>query len=573
MCGLFGVIHSNGKLDPTRCEGALETLNHRGPDHTGIWRDNSIFIGHKRLSIIDLSENGQQPMISSDGNVVMSINGEIYNFKSLRKELSKEFNFRGNSDSEVVLYGYIKWGIERLLKKLDGMFAFIIYDRKINKIYGARDRSGIKPLYYNLSNNLIWSSELKGIVEYLPNLEVDKEAIYDYFTYRYIPTPKTCYKHTFKLPPANYFEYCCDSHALNIRKYWKLECVTSSITIEEASVELRSLVSKSVGSQLMSDVPVGFFLSGGMDSSVVVSEASNLIDKVNTYTIGFHNKNDESGYANIVAKSFNTNHMLKYSDSDYHEMFKLLPVWYDEPYADTSAFPSFIVSEIAKENSTVVLTGDGGDELFGGYNKYMIFKKLSKNIRFNSNYLKSFAANLKNSNKRILKALGSRFQTEMLFNDFELLTSLMSGKIKEEKVEFAKMLNISHDYDDYWYFRKHYNEELPILTRLQYMDFMTYLPDDILTKVDRVSMANSLETRVPFLSNEIIDFVFRLPEAIRYLNGELKGLLKQVYSKDLPKEILIRGKKGFSVPANLYLRDAKGKSELEEILGLFKLAF
>lgn len=565
MCGIFGHTIINKESDIEKSRLALNTLSHRGPDQWNDWQNDKVYSGQRRLSILDLSENGKQPMINPDQSTVITVNGEIYNFQGLREELKGKYHFKSNSDSEVVLLGYDEWGIEELLHRLDGMYAGSIYDVSKNKLYLFRDRVGIKPLYYSFINGqLAWSSELKAITKLLgeENLEVDKTAVYDYLTYGYIPAPKSLYKGIYKLLPAQYLEFSIENQSLSTHTYWELKCSEIKITREEASEQVKKLIRKSVAEQMISDVPVGFFLSGGIDSSIVSFEGSKCSGTIQTYTIGFDDpKHDESQFAKQIADLIKSNHHQQVLDLNITmNLFENLKSWYDEPFADTSAFPSYMVSKFAKQSSTVVLTGDGGDEVFGGYKWYSKFKQFAEKRSFIYPLIYPLVG-MASSIFPSTKLIKAKRRISMLCqkDDLALYAKLLGGLIKEEKVIFAKKWNIPADYDDYWHFRKYYKPELPVFTRLQYMDFHTYMPDDIFTKVDRVSMAVSLEARVPLLSKEIIEFSFSLPENIRILNGELKGLLKFAYKNDLPQEILYRKKRGFSIPLRVW-----GKQFLEQ---------
>lgn len=577
MCGIFG--HTNIIKDKINySKEALKTLVHRGPDQCDDWFDDDVYLGHCRLSILDLSENGRQPMVY-DNKILLTVNGEIYNFKEIRNEIGKNYNFKSTSDSEVLLHGYRKWGIETLLEKIDGMYAFVIYDKEINKLFIVRDRVGIKPLYYaSINNTIAWASELKAIETYFGKdiLEVDKTALYDFLTYSYIPTPKTLYENVFKLEPAHFLEIDIDDSRILKKRYWQLNVEAVSMTLDDAATEVRSLIRRSVKEQLMSDVPVGFFLSGGIDSSVIVAEASYNSEEIHTCSIGFDiESHNETHYASLVAKLFKTHHNEKLLDqTTASEMYEKLRIWYDEPFADTSAFPTFLVSEFARRTSKVVLTGDGGDELFGGYMRYSKFKNIIRHRLQIPSIIKSFILNIRAKHKNMLIGRLINKVQYFLLDDLELYTKLlMGGLIKEEKIKYAKKFNIPDDYDDYWHYRKYYRKDLSLLTRLQYLDFHTYLPDDILTKVDRVSMAVSLEARVPFLSRDIIEFIFTVPEEIRYKDHKLKGLLKYTYKKILPPEIIAREKKGFGVPTGNWDNLFQGRkvSRQEQILKSFYL--
>lgn len=570
MCGIFGFTNFNtSELEKART--ALNTLKHRGPDQWDDYSDDKVYMGHRRLSILDLSEHGKQPMISEDGNTIISVNGEIYNFKKIRDELSAKYHFRSTSDSEVVLHGYIEWGIDALLEKIDGMFAISIYDKKNKCIFLARDRSGIKPLFYStLQKKVMWASELKPFCNFFEesNLKIDYSAVYDFFTYQYVPTPKTLYQEIFKLQPAHYLKVDLNTSKIEITQYWKLEVSEKAATIEEAKKQIYNLVEKSLQEQMVSDVPVGFFLSGGMDSSTVVGIATKFNTNTKTFTIGFaNNPTDESHYADLVAEYFKTSHKKQILDTvSTNEMFGRIKEWYEEPFGDISCFPTYLVSKIAREKVIVVLTGDGGDEVFGGYKWYYAFKLIKKfNLRW-LGFLKGIVSSFIKSNG-IFSKLSKR--AEWLFlNDLELYTRLMGGFLKHEKKDLKKAWNIPEEYDDYWYFRKYYRKDLKLITRLQYLDFHTYLHDDILAKVDRVSMSVSLECRVPLLSKEIIEYSFSLPEDVRIYKGNLKGAMKEAFSNLLPKEIINRDKQGFNVPAQTWRKELIGgyKSRHEKII-------
>lgn len=551
MCGIFGFTNFN-KNDLKKARESLHTLEHRGPDQ---WNDyfDDIYMGHQRLSILDLSEHGKQPMLSPDENVIITINGEIYNFLELKKELESKYTFKSTSDSEVILYGYTEWGIDKLLKKIDGMYAISIYDKKEDLLYLVRDRAGIKPLYYgNIKGQISWASELKAIQKLYENqniLEYDYTAFYDFLTYFYIPTPKSMYKNVYKLEPANYLKIDVRSNTFEKIKYWQLEVKKCNDDIEVAKKKIYDLVKKSVDEQMVADVPVGFFLSGGMDSSTVVAFASQNHNDINTFSIGFTDKShDETHFADMVADMYKTKHHKKILDEDTtKDMFHKIKDWYDEPFGDTSCFPTYLVSEFSKENSTVVLTGDGGDEVFGGYNWYKRFESLQTFSFPALRFLKVFTKPLKKQ-KNILGKIARKIESQFFLDDFEIYTRLMGGMLKDEKEKYRKLWNIDKNYDDYWYFRKFYKKDLDLYTRLQYLDFHTYLHDDIFTKVDRVSMAVSLECRVPFMKKEIIEYSFSLQKEVRIYQDELKGVMKEAFREILPVEIIDRDKKGFSIP-------------------------
>ena len=551
MCGIFGITNfKNSDLDNAR--HALHTLSHRGPDQWLDFHSNGVYLGHRRLSILDLSENGRQPMLNSDKTAALIVNGEIYNYQDLKKLLSHTYFFCSTTDSEVLLHGYSEWGIEKLLKKIDGMFAFAIYDTNRQKLYLARDRVGIKPLYYSFINDqVVFASELKAIIDFLPETDLirDYSALYDFLTYKYIPAPKTLYNNIYKLEPAHYLEINLNEKSIQKYCYWKLETNICDDASDKAREKIEELIKKSVKEQLMSDVPLGFFLSGGIDSSAIVAYASSTVKKVNTFSIGFNEgTHDESGYAELVAQRFQTNHKSKKLNPEQTiELLPHLKDWFDEPFADFSCFPTFLVSEFAREHITVALSGDGGDEIFGGYKWYQKFTRLS---RYRLSILSGFKPALRSFGKihPFVSKVMRRIENPYFLDDLEHYTRLMNGHLADDKKHFKLKWELPDDYDDYWYFRKYYRPELDVYTRLQYLDFHTFLPDAILTKVDRTSMHVSLECRVPLLSTDLIEYMFRLQPEVRIPNGNLKGLFKEILMNQLPDEILFREKKGFSIP-------------------------
>jgi asparagine synthase (glutamine-hydrolysing) len=570
MCGIFG----HTRFDPgdaARSRDALQSLSHRGPDQAGEWCEpGGAYLGHRRLSILDLSEAGRQPMCSAGDSIVVTVNGEIYNFQPLREELARSYHFNSASDSEVLVHGYREWGIDGLLARLDGMYAFALLDRAARRLFLVRDRVGIKPLFYSQRGGQVaWASELKALERFHAHdgLRVDGSAIYDYLTYSYVPAPKTLYQDVFKLEPAHVAEVELDRGSVTTRRYWSLESVERPVSVEDAAARVRSLISDAVSAQMMSDVPVGFFLSGGMDSSVVVAEASRLGPKVSTYSIGFDDPgHDETHFAAQVAKAFGTEHVRRILDAGAaRALFPRLRDWYDEPFADTSAFPTYLVSKVAREGATVVLTGDGGDEVFGGYRWYTRFMALRRWSVPALRPLRRVSSDLYRRlyPSRVASAVAAAERT-FLLNDFELYTRLMGGLLRHEKGELREAWEIPADYDDYWVFRRWWRDDLPPLKRMQYLDFHTYLPDDILTKVDRASMAVALECRVPLLDTSLVEFAFSLPERVLYAGGELKGLLKRAYADVLPPEIIHRPKKGFSIPVRHWRREIMGQARTKQ---------
>lgn len=565
MCGIIG-----GTKRDWNYQKAIEVLVHRGPDSQQIVELKDITFAFTRLSIIDLSEKANQPMPSADKSVWIVFNGEIYDYITLRKELiTKGHTFQSQSDTEVIINAYLEWG-DNFVDHLDGMFAIGIYDTRNCQLKLFRDRVGIKPLYYyDDGKNFAFASEIKGLVALCHNInfELDYTALYDYLTYKYIPAPKSLYQNVFKLPPAHLLIFNLKEKSIQTtRPYWKLSIDPNPkpVSLNEANERLRATIQKSVKSQIVADVPVGFYLSGGMDSSIVVGEASALNKRINTFSIGFDDpRHTETNFAQEVAQYFNTSHHEKILTEEYtHDLYPKLKAWFDEPFSDTSAFPTYLVSQFAREKVKVVLTGDGGDEIFGGYTWYKLISNLRKFPFLKNSFLNQSCFRLKSlflKGSFLYRALN---RLEVYTTDeLEALTKLLGGMTSSEKKCFQQKWNISTDYDSYWYFRQFYREDLPIRTRLQYLDFHTFLPDDILTKVDRTSMAVSLEARVPLLGKDLIELCFSFPEEIRFYQDNLKGLLKTAYQQRLPNSILKRNKKGFSIPSKYLGMNFKRREE------------
>jgi len=574
MCGIFGLNKFSVELLKNSRE-SLKLLKHRGPDQWDDYFDSKIYIGHQRLSILDLTKEGKQPMMCQNKDVIITVNGEIYNFLKLKGELERKYTFRSTSDSEVLLYGYKEWGIDLLLEKIDGMYALCIYDKQKELLFLARDRVGIKPLYYSsLNDQICWASELKAIKNFYHDtdfLQYDYTALYDFLTYKFIPAPKSVFKNINKLEAGHYLEININNNDIKKVQYWKLEIIPCKDNIEKAKKKIYDLVKESLDEQMIADVPVGFFLSGGMDSSTLVAVASQNHTNINTFSIGFKDKShDETFYSDIIAEKYQTNHNKKILDEkEIKILFNKIKDWFDEPFGDTSCFPTYLVSKFAKKETTVVLSGDGGDEIFGGYNWYKKFEKAQNTTLKRLKFLKPIVKTL-NARSAFLKKFFRKMYIILISDEIKQYAIIRGSLLDSQKEKYKKIWEIDSEYDDFWYFKKHYKKELPLYTRLQYLDFHTYLPDDILTKVDRVSMAVSLECRVPFLKKEIIEYSFSLNEDVRIYNNELKGLMKEAFNNFLPNEIIKRSKRGFSLPiSNLKTFTENKRSKQEKILTIF----
>jgi asparagine synthase (glutamine-hydrolysing) len=564
VCGFVG-----GTDPQWNYTAALASIAHRGPDASRLFLDGPVRVGFRRLAIIDLADEANQPMF--DGDTWLVFNGEIYGFQNLRLELERTgHHFRTHSDTEVVLRAYLQWN-DAFVEHIDGMFAIVIWDSRQRRLKLWRDRPGIKPLYYYFDGrHFAFASELKAIEKLCgtDRLRTDGTALYDFLSYRYVPAPKTMYRNCYKLPPGHSLTFAPDTASLESPQcYWQLPVpeAPATLSLEESCEELRALITRSVQEQMVADVPLGFFLSGGVDSSVVVASAAKLGARVSTFSIGFDtDAKSETPYAREVANRFGTDHHERILTQDAaRELLPSLKEWFDEPFADESAMPTWLVAKTARENVTVVLTGDGGDEVFGGYRTYPRFARYSRLPSwplFMDNVLCTLRKpfNRQRSVHRVLSLI------EMSMNRGpRLWGKIMFGMTEGEKAGYRSELGIPADYDDWWHYREHWRTDLPLRTRLQYLDFHTFMPGLVLTKVDRTSMAVSLEARVPLLARRIIEFSFSLDEKIRFHNNELKGLLKHAYRGILPDHILDRRKKGFGIPRH-YLGGLGGGRIIQE---------
>ena len=564
MCGIFGIALRDGlEFDaPTRA-GMIEAsrqLRHRGPDQSGFEVFQNVFLGHERLSILDLSEAGHQPMVSPDGQVAILVNGEIYNHKALRKKLGED-RFRSHCDSEVILHGYQEWGLEKLLSELDGMYAFSILDRSVRKIFLARDRAGIKPLYYaRLDNHFCFASELKAIEHFArgrSSLHLDKAALFDYLTYRYIPSPKTIYKEVSKLKPAEFLAYDIPSSGISRQAYWSLNLEDSLEAPARNNDEIEELIqaefANSVSEQLASDVPVGCFLSGGIDSTLLYSHAIEHDRNLPALSVGFSAGTDELDAAQQTVAKLG-GHLIKGIITPEHleDAVARMKSWFDEPFGDLSAIPTYTLCQFAKQHCTVALSGDGGDELFGGYRWYAQQPSFDRlNSLFPGRLGKGSRQGWVVGPKGRFSKIAAGLQMLTYRDNLERYSLLMGNIPPRFKQKYRDTLEIDKDYDDIWFFRDHYKVSLEPVARLRYLDFHTFLPENCLTKIDRMSMRNSLEVRVPFLSKELIERSFTLDDAFILNRGRLKGGLIKTFENRLPKHVIDARKRGFALPQAL----------------------
>jgi asparagine synthase (glutamine-hydrolysing) len=566
MCGIAGYISLNNAIVPEQLKIANSLMQYRGPDADGFYfsPDNKVGLAHRRLSIIDLSAAANQPMFSADGRYCIIFNGEIYNFKELSKQLQqKGVSFKTKSDTEVILEMFIQQGPSSF-SKLNGMFAFAIYDIKENRLTLCRDHVGIKPLfYYQDKENIIFGSELKVIKSIMSEkLSINATAIPYFLHLGFIPQPLTIYNNAFKFPSAHYVQIDTQASAFTdlseqIKPFWKLENVITSSTIiadeKSAKKQLDSLLFDAVERQLISDVPIGTFLSGGVDSSLVTAIAAKVSgsNKVKTFSIAIDDgKFNESKFSQAVAKELQTDHHeFKVKEKEVIELFDKLIPSYDEPFADSSAFPTMMVSRLAKKYVTVALSGDGGDELFHGYGMYDWAKRLSNPITL---LIKGpvFAISRLMSSK--YRRAGNMYAYPNKHNHISHIFSQEQYFFREQ--ELAKLLvNPLFNFNSV--------NALPYISRKlsgieeqSFWDFNYYLKDDLLVKVDRASMQYSLETRVPLLDYRLVEFAYSLREDLKIRNGTMKYLIKEVLYDYLPKEIFDRPKWGFSIPLAKWMR-------------------
>lgn len=574
MCGIAGFTrfhHSTGDIDTLKAMG--NAIRHRGPDAGGEYLDERVGLCHRRLAIIDLSAAGTQPMHSADNSLVIVFNGEIYNFQELRDELAASgYPFNSRTDTEVLLALYQRDG-EKMLDRINGMFAFAIWDKKRQTLFLARDRLGKKPLYYFHYNGFfIFASEIKAILQIAEvSRELRPDAIRDFFAYQYIPDPKTIFRHIHKLNPGH--SLTTSSQQFHINQYWDL---SFSRTIDgpkkTIATTLLNNIENCVKSRMVSDVPLGAFLSGGVDSSGVVGlMARNSQQPVTTCSIGFDSeKFDEVKYAAQIAQQFGTNHHEFTVKDNVEDNLEQIAAYFDEPFADPSLVPTFFVSRLARQAVTVALAGDGGDENFAGYSKYVI-DEVENNLRkripipVRKHLLPQLAKMFRLSNHGIARKAATLLTA--LSHDpaygFYLTNSFFKESLWDSVAspEFKRTLG---DYHPASVTLDHYNKAdgPDHLARVLYTDIKTYLPGDILVKVDRMSMANSLEVRAPLLDYTVMEYAAMIPSSLKLHNGDKKHILKQAFSQLLTHDTLYRKKMGFSVPLAEWLRNQlREKSE------------
>jgi len=588
MCGITGFISQTGMPVETLNNVLVKmgnTLVHRGPDNQGIWLDKETGVGlaHRRLSIVDLSQQGHQPMFSRDGRFVIVFNGEIYNYLDIRKELEKlgaTSGWRGHSDTEVMLAAISYWGLETAVKHFVGMFAFALWDRDEKVLHLVRDRLGEKPLYYGwMGNTFLFGSELKALrVHPAWRGEIDRGALALLMRYCYIPTPYSIYQGIFKLLPGTILSLPFTSKSYQITSYWSAqEVVEQGInnpylgTEKEAIEQLDVLLRGSIKQQMIADVPLGAFLSGGIDSSTVVAlmQAQSKLP-VKTFSIGFSEAGyNEAEHAKAVAQHLGTEHTELYvTPEQAMAVIPNLSTLYDEPFADSSQIPTFLVSQMTRQHVTVSLSGDAGDELFGGYNRYLWGQNSWPKINFMPLNLRQTVASLLTTispstwdktfallHPLLPAKLHQSTPGHKLHKLAKILTVTQPEEMYQELISFWKNIVIEEGQPLIPLDGKPQPENLTDLTqRMMYLDMISYLPDDILVKVDRATMGVSLESRIPFLDHRIVEFAWRIPLSMKIRNNQGKWLLRQVLYQYVPKELIERPKMGFGIPLDSWLR-------------------
>ncbi len=573
MCGISGFIDFTKKSDLSILKKMNDTMYHRGPDGEGLKLYESpeakIGFGHRRLSIIDLSEGGSQPMSYQHLHIVF--NGEIYNYNEIRNELiTQGHTFNSHSDTEVILHAYEVWGIN-CIHKFIGMFAIVIYDSLKNEVYFIRDRAGIKPLFYYWDNEiLLFASELKAIVMH-PNFkkEINMDAVGSFLQYGYVPNPHCIYQNTNKLNPGHNLHLNLTTKEIIKKQFWNVYDAYNKpildISFTDAKTETEKLLKSACDYRMVSDVPVGVFLSGGYDSTLVTALLQkDRTEKIKTFTIGFEDKTiNEAHYAKDVANHLGTDHTEYYcTEKEALDIVPNLPFYYDEPFADSSAIPTTLVSKIARKKVTVALSADAGDEVFAGYNRYDYIMKFGKKIKAIPSFARKSIAGVMDmidaDSIPILKhkyLFHSRYEKVKQFlkqaDDYHMNQVLSKQFLPEDVLKLLKIK--THKLNTAFDSKELSDSAYSTLNYIMAIDYQTYLVDDILQKVDRATMTHSLEGREPFLDHRIIEWAAQLPLVYKYNNGTKKYILREIAHQYVPKELLNRPKMGFGIPVEQWL--------------------
>jgi asparagine synthase (glutamine-hydrolysing) len=569
MCGICGKIYHtiDKKVDKALIKKMSSVLTHRGPDDEGVYVKNNVGLGHKRLSILDLSPAGHQPMSNEDGSIWIVFNGEVYNFLDLREELQKKgHTFVSQTDTETIIHLYEEKGIE-CVQDLRGMFAFALWDENKQRLFCVRDRAGKKPLVYARTKDaLLFASEIKSLlIDPSIKKDIDCTAVHHFLTYQYIPSPQTGFTSIKKLPPAHILIY--ERGTITIKRYWNVSYQKKLHlpSVKDYGERFRDIFQEAVKIRLRSDVPLGAFLSGGIDSSLVVAVMSGLMNQpVKTFSIGFKEESyDETPFARIIAEKYATDHHEFFVKPNAIEVLPKLVWYYNEPFADSSAIPTYYVSRMTREHVTVALNGDGGDESFAGYERYVAdkladyYRRVPSFIREgiirraidklpHSTNRRNFLRRLKRFVKGISEIPERRYVRWICFFDNEMKNDLYTSSFKER----TKGID-SVDLTVNWYKKA---DAEKFIDKTLFVDVMSYLPEDLLVKVDIASMANSLEARSPFLDHKVMEFAASLPADLKLRGMETKYLLKHTFADMIPPEIVQRRKMGFGVPLDVWFR-------------------
>jgi asparagine synthase (glutamine-hydrolysing) len=561
MCGIYGFI---GNAESSLLEKKLSLINYRGPDNTAIYKNQNIFLGHNRLAIIDLDTRANQPFEYE--HLIIVFNGEIYNFENIKNFLkNKSYSFKTESDTEVICAAYIEYGVN-CLEKFNGMFSFVIYDKKLNILFGARDRLGKKPFFYKLKNDIFEFCSQLSPLTYKSNNTIDWNNVQEYFFWGYNQTTTTPFYNIKKLSPGSYFTYNLSNNKFVEKVYWDLDSSksgTSNLNYNESVEALNALLIDAVKIRKISDVPLGVFLSGGIDSSLITAIAKSTTNSsIKTFSISFEEKAyDESIYANSIAKYLDTEHTtFLCSKIEVIDFITNINNYLDEPLSDASFIPTLLLSKKTAQNVTVALTGDGGDEFFLGYERYKWINNIKNIYKIPSPIRKCFFNFFANSVNYRNKLIALGLTQEGLFDIY----CKMVGNIKND------WLNLNYSYKS----EKHnWKNDLKLINRLGFFDLKTYLNGDINTKVDRASMRFSLETRSPIMDYRILEFSNSLPQEYKYSNSRQKLILRSVLDKYIPSTYFERPKSGFAIPLKEWFRgelkefvhDTLNKSELNNI--------
>lgn len=575
MCGFCGYINYARPVNGYVIKSMVEVINHRGPDDSGYYEDINdnyqLALGHARLSILDLSPLGHQPMHYN--NLTIAYNGEVYNFKEIRNELSKlGHSFTSNSDTEVILHSFEEWGM-KCVEKFIGMFAYVIYDKSEKKLYICRDRAGVKPFYYYYTGDVfVFGSELKSIMQY-PGLkkEINNTALTSFFEFGYIPNDQCILIDAYKLEAGNWMIYDITNKSYTIKSYWDIQDYYNkpklNITYEDAKSELLNICKSAFGYRMISDVPVGLALSGGYDSTLVASVlVKELGVNLNTFTIGFNEGNNEAPDAECISKHLGTNHRTHYCTyQDAIEIIPKLQYYYDEPFADNSAIPTILVSKMAKQDVTVLMSADGGDEIFAGYTHYDTCESTLRKMRsLPLPLLRGAASIMKTGIDLFSENYRKQNLTERFYNiasEGSLTYKAYSDLVRAYPKGYLNVFYPSFNETVAPCLNDMYNLKNDSLEYLLLKDYKRYMKDDVLVKVDRAGMSVSLEGREPLLDQRISEFAAQLPLSYKYDSGIKKRIIKDIVHQYVPKELMDKPKRGFSIPITSWL-----KKELKDFL-------